>query len=184
MQPREEMMSLFSNPSLESLDDLLVDQLRDLYDAESRLTKALPKMADAATSAELKNAFNGHLRETETHVRRLEEVFGILGESPKGTTCEAMKGLVKEGESMMATQADANVKDAGLIAAAQRVEHYEMAGYGTARTFAQHLGYLEAARLLQLTLDEEGAANKNLTRIAETSVNWKASEPLASTPPM
>lgn len=167
-------MALFSNTTLDSLDDLLVQQIRDLYDAEHRLTKALPDFADAATSPELKQAFSRHLTETEKHVQRLDEVFTLLGRKPEGSACQAMKGLVKEGEQMIHADGDADVKDAALIAAAQRVEHYEIAGYGTARTFAEHLGHLDAARILQATLDEEGEANKTLTRIAETSVNWNA----------
>lgn len=168
-------MALFSSTKLESLDDLLVEQLQDLYDAENRLTKALPDMAEATKNAELKKAFQSHLRETEGHVNRLEKVFGILGRDPEASTCEAMKGLLKEGEEMMDAKGDANVKDAALIAAAQRVEHYEIAGYGTARTFAERLGYSDAAKILQQTLDEEGAADKKLTQIAEQSINWKAS---------
>lgn len=168
-------MALFSSTKLESLDDLLVEQLQDLYDAENRLTKALPDMAEASKNAELKKVFQSHLRETEGHVNRLEKVFGILGRDREGSTCEAMKGLLKEGEEMIDAKGDPNVKDAALIAAAQRVEHYEIAGYGTARTFAERLGYSEAAKILQQTLDEEGAADKKLTQIAEQSINWKAS---------
>jgi ferritin-like metal-binding protein YciE len=168
-------MALFSTTSLNSLNDLLVEQLQDLYDAEQRLTKALPEMATAAKSTELKQAFQNHLRETQSHVTRLEEVFGILGKDPEAVTCHAMKGLIKEGEEMISARGDANVKDAALIAAAQRVEHYEIAGYGSARTFAEQLGHIDAARILQQTLDEEGAADKKLTQIAEQSINWKAS---------
>lgn len=168
-------MALFTSTKLESLDDLLVEQLQDLYDAENRITKALPEMAEASKNAELKKAFQSHLRETEGHVNRLEKVFGILGREPESSTCEAMKGLLKEGEEMIDAKGDPNVKDAALIAAAQRVEHYEIAGYGTARTFAERLGYSDAAEILQQTLDEEGAADKKLTKIAEESINWKAS---------
>jgi ferritin-like metal-binding protein YciE len=168
-------MPIFSSTNLQSLDDLLVDQLKDLYDAESRLVEALPEMAEAANNRELKQAFQSHLGETQRHVKRLESVFGILGGEQESTTCEAMKGLLKEGKEMIQAKGDPNVKDAALIASAQRIEHYEIAGYGTARTFAERLGHVEAARILQQTLDEEGAADKKLTRIAEDSINWKAS---------
>jgi ferritin-like metal-binding protein YciE len=167
-------MGLFSSMTLHSLNDLLVLQIEDLYDAEQRITKALPKMADAATNKELKSAFQKHLRETEQHVARLEKVFKILGKSPQSETCEAMKGLIKEGEEAVNAAGDPDVRDAALIAAAQRVEHYEIAGYGTVRTLAQQLGQDEVARILQQTLDEEGAADKKLTEIAESRVNVKA----------
>ena len=168
-------MPIFSATNLRSLDGLLVEQLKDLYDAESRLLVALPEMAEAASSTDLKRAFQSHLGETQDHVRRLDQVFNILGEGPETTTCEAMKGLLKEGKEMIEAKGDPNVKDAALIASAQRVEHYEIASYGTARTFAERLGHVEAARILQQTLDEEGAADKKLTQIAEDSINWKAS---------
>ena len=168
-------MPIFSGTNLRSLDGLLVEQLKDLYDAESRLLVALPEMAKAASSTDLKRAFQSHLGETQDHVRRLDLVFNILGEGPETTTCEAMKGLLKEGKEMIEAKGDPNVKDAALIASAQRVEHYEIASYGTARTFAERLGHVEAARILQQTLDEEGAADKKLTQIAEDSINWKAS---------
>jgi len=168
-------MPIFSSTNLRSLDGLLVEQLKDLYDAESRLLVALPEMAEAASSTDLKRAFQSHLGETQDHVRRLDLVFNILGEGPETTTCEAMKGLLKEGKEMIEAKGDPNVKDAALIASAQRVEHYEIASYGTARTFAERLGHVEAARILQQTLDEEGAADKKLTQIAEDSINWKAS---------
>ena len=168
-------MALFSSTNLQSLDDLLIEQLKDLYDAESRLTKTLPEMVEAAANAELKQAFQNHQRETLGHVQRLEEVFALLGRDVESTTCDAMKGLLKEGAEMIGAKGDAHVKDAALIASAQRVEHYEIAAYGSARTFAERLGYGEAARILQQTLDEERAADKNLTQIAEQSINWKAS---------
>ncbi len=166
-------MTLFSN-ELNSLKDLLVQQCEDLYDAEQRLTKALPKMADAATNSQLKQAFQSHLVETQGHVSRLETVFAQLGVEPKRETCDAMKGLIAEGEEMINAKGDTEVKDAALIAAAQRVEHYEMAAYGSARTFARQLGLQQAAATLQQTLDEEGAADKKLTAIAESSVNRQA----------
>ena len=168
-------MGLFSSSmALNSFDDLFVEQLQDLYDAEQRLVKALPKMADASHSASLKSAFQEHYRQTQGHVSRLEQVFKMLGKSAQSKTCEAMKGLVAEGEEVLSAKGDPDVKDAALIAAAQRVEHYEIAGYGTARTFAQRLGRQDAARLLQQTLDEEGATDKKLTALAEQSINPKA----------
>ena len=168
-------MGLFSNTAaLNSFDDLMVEQLEDLYDAEQRLVKALPKMAAAAHNASLKAAFQDHLRQTEGHVNRLEQVFRALGYKPKSKTCVAMKGLVEEGEEAIAASGDPNVKDAALIAAAQRVEHYEIAGYGTVRTYAQQLGDSDAAQLLQQTLDEEGETDKKLSALAERAVNLKA----------
>jgi len=157
-----------------SLKDLFINQIQDLYDAENRLTEALPKMADAASSAQLRQAIQSHLAETEGHVTRLESVFRELNLEPKRETCEAMKGLIAEGSEMIKAKGDADVRDAALIAAAQRVEHYEMAGYGTARTFAQRLGLTQAANLLQQTLHEEVAADKKLTQIAEAAVNQQA----------
>jgi len=167
-------MSLFTSLEFNSLDDLFMDQLEDLYDAESRIVKALPKMAAAATSPTLKGAFENHLKETLSHVDRLETIFQQLGREPERETCEAMKGLLSEGEHMIDAKGDPSVRDAALIAAAQRVEHYEMSGYGTARTFAARLGHAEAARLLQATLDEERAADQKLGKIAEAEVNVHA----------
>src|SRR5262245_49853298 len=168
-------MALFtSSKELNSFETLFVDQLRDLYDAEQRLTKALPKMADAAHNSALKAAFQHHLRETQNQVSRLERVFQMVGQSAETETCEAMKGLLAEGEEAIKAKGDPDVKDAALIAAAQRVEHYEMAGYGCARTFAQRLGKPDAARLLQETLNEEEATDKKLTQLAEQSINPKA----------
>jgi ferritin-like metal-binding protein YciE len=169
-------MALFtSSAALETFDDLFVVQLQDLYDAEQRLTKALPKMAAAAHNSSLKSAFEEHLRQTQNQVSRLEHVFQQLGHSAKTKTCEAMKGLIEEGSEIISGKGDPNVKDAALIAAAQRVEHYEIAAYGTARTFAQQLGKSEAARLLQQTLDEEADTDKKLTSLAEKAINPKAS---------
>jgi ferritin-like metal-binding protein YciE len=167
-------MGLFSSANFDSLETLFIDQLQDLYDAEQRLVKALPKMAEAAHNQPLKMAFQQHLRETENHVKRLERVFQIMGRSAEAKTCEAMKGLIDEGQQVISATGDPDVKDAGLIAAAQRVEHYEIAGYGTARTFAQRLGKNDAARLLQETLNEEGATDKKLTQLAEQHVNAEA----------
>src|SRR5262249_44801996 len=134
---QENPMGLFSSMTLNSLDDLLLVQLQDLYDAEQRLTKALPKMAGAAKHKELKAAFQKHLRETEQHVTRLEKVFSILGQTAQRETCEAMKGLIAEGDEAIGAGGSDDVRDAALIAAAQRVEHYEIAGYGTVRTLAE-----------------------------------------------
>lgn len=161
---------------LASLQDLYIEELRDLYSAEIQITKALPKMAKAATAPKLKSAFEEHLEQTKGHVDRLEDIFKKLGKSPSGKTCAAMKGLIEEGSELLEQKdkADPEVLDAGLIAAAQRVEHYEMAGYGTVRTFARQLGEDEAVDLLQKTLDEEGETDKKLTALAEKAVNAKA----------
>ena len=166
-------MPLFST-DLNSFKDLFINQIEDLYDAENRLTKALPKMADAASSTQLKQAIQHHLTETQGHVSRLETIFRELNLEPKRETCEAMKGLVAEGEEMIKAKGDPDVKDAALIAAAQRVEHYEISGYGTARAFAKRLGMTQAANLLQQTLSEEEAADRKLNQIAESSVNVQA----------
>jgi ferritin-like metal-binding protein YciE len=163
-------MGLFS-PTFETLRDLYVNELRDLHSAETQLVEALPKMAAAATSSQLKEAFTAHLEETEGHVTRLEEIFDALGEEPSGETCKAMEGLIAEGEEYVKASGDRDVRDAGLIGAAQRVEHYEIAGYGTARTLATRLGESEAADKLQTTLDEEEEADRKLTAIAESEVN-------------
>jgi ferritin-like metal-binding protein YciE len=168
-------MGLFSSSAaLNSFDELFVEQLQDLYDAEQRLTKALPKMVAAAHNAALKSAFEEHLQQTQNQVKRLEQVFQSLGKSAQSKTCEAMKGLVEEGSEVISGKGDPNVKDAALIAAAQRVEHYEIAGYGTVRTFAQRLGKTEAVRLLQETLNEEAETDKKLTALAEKVINPRA----------
>jgi ferritin-like metal-binding protein YciE len=155
---------------LNSLRDLLIEELRDLYSAETQLVKALPKMAEAASDTNLKQAFTNHLEQTEGHVARLEEIFQALDETPSGETCQAMEGLIKEGSQMIKAKGDSVVIDSGIIGAAQRVEHYEMAGYGTARSLAERLGEQEAATLLQETLDEESEADNLLTEIAENLV--------------
>lgn len=165
---------------LATLHDLYVAELKDLYSAEHQLLKALPKMAKAASAPQLAKAFTDHLAETEGQVDRLEKIFQELEVSPKGKTCKAMKGLLEEGKEVMTEDADPTVMDAALIAAAQRVEHYEMAGYGCVRTFARLLGDEKAANLLQETLDEEGAADKKLTKLAETVINVEAVDPVAS----
>ena len=159
---------------LESLKDLYLEQLKDLYSAETQLVDALPKMAERATSLDLKSSFNQHLRQTEEQVRRLEQIFQSLGESPKGHTCEGMKGLIKEGEQMIKMKGDDKVIDAGLIAAAQRVEHYEIAGYGTVRTYAEMLGQSQHVTLLERTLKEEEMADEKLSQLAESHINQEA----------
>jgi ferritin-like metal-binding protein YciE len=164
---------------LNSLNDLFVEQLRDLYSAETQLVEALPKMASAASHDELRQAFEHHLEETRGHVDRLREIFEQLGTTPGSETCEAMKGLIEEGEEVVKAQGDAAVKDAALIAAAQRVEHYEIAGYGTVRTFADDLDLGDARDLLDQTLDEESTADKLLTKLAtggmlKTGLNERA----------
>ena len=161
---------------LDSLRSLWIEEMRDLYNAETQLLKALPKMAKKASTQELKEAFESHLDETQTHVERLDEIFDRLGKKPTGKTCKAMKGLIEEGSEMMMEDGLDSVIDAGIIAAAQRVEHYEIAGYGVVRTFASLLGEDEAEELLQETLDEEGAADEKLTEIAESIVNEEAEE--------
>ena len=160
--------------NFESLDDLFLQQLGDVYDAEKRLVGTLPKMADAARHEDLKAAFEEHTRQTEQHVRRLEEAFRELGKEPKREACDAMKGLISEGSEILKSGGSDDVRDAGLIAAAQRVEHYEIASYGTLRTLARTLGYHDIADLLQTTLDEEGATDHKLTDIAESHINAEA----------
>jgi len=159
---------------LESLKDLFIEELKDLYSAENQLVKALPKMAKAASSPELQAAFTEHLEQTKIHVTRLETIFKYLDTSPTGKTCKAMEGLVEEGDDMRKQKGEPAVIDAGLIAAAQRVEHYEMAGYGTVRTYARLLREDRATELLQQTLDEEGETDKKLTQLAESLINVEA----------
>ena len=156
--------------------ELLVDELRDLYDAETQLTKALPKMAKAASSDELRSAFEEHLEQTQEHVNRLERAFELLDVPAKRKSCKAMAGLLAEGEEHIAEKAPPAIKDAGLIGAAQKVEHYEIASYGTARTFARVLELEDVADLLQETLDEEGETDKRLTQIAESLNDEAAGE--------
>jgi len=157
----------------ENLRELLVEELKDLYSAENQLTKALPKVAKNSSDPQLKKAIESHLKETEGHVARLEQIFEKLDESPKGKTCDGMKGLISEADERIKEGGEPSVLDAGLIADAQRVEHYEIAAYGTARTFANLLGEKEIAQLLEATLKEEKAADAKLTSIAE-SVNVDA----------
>jgi ferritin-like metal-binding protein YciE len=158
----------------QGLRDLFEDELKDIYWAEKALTKALPKMAKNATSEELVSAINDHLEVTKGHVQRLEESFKILGKAARAKKCEAMAGLVKEGEEIMEDTEEGVVRDAGIISAAQKVEHYEIASYGTLCAFAKTLGEDEVASLLQQTLDEEKEADQALTQIAESSINVEA----------
>ena len=151
---------------LQSLNDLFVEQLQDLYSAETQLVEALPKMASAASHEELRDAFEQHLAETRGHVERLQQIFGDLGVTPGTEMCKGMQGLIAEGDEVLKMQGDPAVIDAALIAAAQRVEHYEIAGYGTVKTLAGHLDLDDAKGLLDDTLDEEGKADKLLTKIA------------------
>lgn len=154
--------------SIDSMEKLFVDELRDLYSAETQITKALPKMAKASTSNELRTAFEHHLKETEEQVQRLEQIFEMLGESAKGETCEGIKGIIEEGEKMLKETKEGPVRDEALISAAQRVEHYEMAGYGTVRTYAERLGKQQMVQLLEKTLQEEKAADEKLTKVSSS----------------
>jgi ferritin-like metal-binding protein YciE len=180
-------MNLFhlGKGKITTLHELFLEQLRDLYSAETQLTKALPEMAGAANDLHLKQGFETHLEETKVHVQRLEQIFNALSEKPTGKTCQAMEGLIKEGKETINENASPEVKDAALIAAAQRVEHYEMAGYGTVRTYAELMGHDQAVRLLQQTLDEERATDKKLTNAAQSlnaqvPLGHRKGEPAAS----
>ncbi|REF71778.1 MULTISPECIES: ferritin-like domain-containing protein [Paracoccus] len=159
------------------LDDLFHDTLKDIYYAERQILKALPKMARGAQSDRLRKAFEKHREETEIHVERLQQVFEILGKAARGKTCPAIDGIIEEGEEVMATFKGAPALDAGLVAAAQAVEHYEIARYGTLRQWAKQLGLKEAAALLGQTLEEESATDELLTEIAESEANREAAEP-------
>ena len=159
---------------LKNLQDLFVHELKDLYSAEQQILQALPKMAGATGHQELRQAFEEHAEVTREQVRRLDMIADELGLDLKGHKCRGMEGIIKEGQELLDSKADPDVLDAGLIGAAQRVEHYEMAGYGTARTFARRLGHERAAELLQRTLDEEGTTDHRLTEIAEGMVNRDA----------
>ncbi len=157
---------------INSMDKLFEHELQDLLSAEQQLVEALPLMAEAANDTALKNAFKNHLKETKTHVTRLERAFKKLGKEPKAVTCKGMQGLIKEGEEIMKDVTDPAIMDVGLIGAAQRVEHYEIAAYGTARSHAEALGHVELVDLFQTTLDEEGNANKLLTQLAEGRMSF------------
>lgn len=160
--------------AMNTLEDLLIHELQDLYDAEHQVKRALPKMAKASTSDELRASFEEHLTQTEEQIKRLEAAFSALGKKASRETCKGMKGLLEEGDKVLEEDMSDTVRDAALIAAAQRVEHYEIAGYGTARTFAYQIGNQEAAQLLQITLDEEENTDKTLTQLAN-NINQQAS---------
>jgi ferritin-like metal-binding protein YciE len=166
-------MGLFSK-DIETLDDLFLHQLQDMYYAENEITKALPTMIDKATDPQLKKGFKSHLAETENHVKRLEQVFKMLGKSPKQVNCPAIDGIIEEAEEVSGEVADKSVLDAALIASAQAVEHYEITKYGTLIAWAKQLGHDDAARLLHQTLSEEDATDKKLTAMAESKVNARA----------
>jgi ferritin-like metal-binding protein YciE len=165
-------MALFSM-KIENLQQLFLEQLRDLYDGEQQITEALPKLIEKASSPELKNALKEHLQVTKQQIARLEQIFQGLKEDPTGESCKGMKGIIKEGDDLVSNAKDIAVRDASIIASAQRVEHYEIAGYGTVKTYAKLLGQQEFARILEQTLDEEKDADITLTGIAE-SVNIEA----------
>lgn len=160
---------------IKNLEDLFIDKLKDIYDAERRITKALPKMAKSATSEELRSAFEEHLQQTEGHIERLDRIFEGLDMTPGRKPCHGMMGLLEEGKELMEKEAPDSVMDAGLISAAQEVEHYEIGSYGTLKAWADLLGKKDEAKLLQQTLDEEEQTDETLTRIAE-SINARALE--------
>lgn len=153
---------------VDSFEKLFVGELKDLYSAETQITKALPKLAKAASSGELRTALEHHLKETEEQVQRLEQIFEMIGESPRGKTCEGLKGILEEGESTMKEAEEGPLRDEAIIAGAQRVEHYEMAAYGTVRTFAERLNKPQMVKLLDQTLEEEKGADKKLTEVSST----------------
>lgn len=159
---------------INSLEDLFIMELKDMYNAEKQITKALPKMIEAASHKELKDKFKRHLEVTQKQISRLEEVFDMLDMEPEEEHCEGMAGIIKDGELIVSAQGNPKAKDAGLIAAAQKVEHYEISSYGTLRTFAHTLGYDDVAEKLQKTLDEESKSDKMLSKVAESSVNPSA----------
>ncbi|HSP87050.1 MAG TPA: ferritin-like domain-containing protein [Ignavibacteriaceae bacterium] len=157
-----------------TLKDLFIDEIKDLYNAEKQITKALPQMVKKATSEELKNAFEEHLKETENQISRLEQVFKELDMTPRGKKCEGMEGIIEEGKGMMEEIEKSDTLDAALISAAQKVEHYEIASYGTVIAYAEQLNYSKAAELLQETLEEESAANEKLNELALSTINIEA----------
>ncbi len=159
---------------LTSLQDVFEEQLKDLYSAEDQLSQALPKMAEAASSQELKSAFQQHLQETKNQRDRLEQIGQMASINLRGVKCKAMEGLIKEAQDLLSENEPSDALDVALIASAQRIEHYEIAGYGSTRTYAKRLGHSDAEKLLQETLDEEGATDKKLTQIAESTVNKEA----------
>jgi ferritin-like metal-binding protein YciE len=159
---------------LQTLEDLYIHELKDLYSAEKQLITALPKLAKASKNEQLSAGFQEHLEQTKEHATRLEEILKNRKQTTRGLKCKGMEGLIAEGAQMIEEEADSEVKDAGLIAAAQRVEHYEIAGYGTARTYAEILGDKDGAKLLQVTLDEEEQTDQKLTKLAKSSINIAA----------
>ena len=161
---------------LESLEDLILHELKDMYHAEQQLVKALPKVAEKASSPQLRSSLEEHLRETEGHVDRLEKIFDLLGQPAKAVKCKAMKGILDEGEDLMDLKGSPETIDAGIIMAAQKVEHYEIAGYGSLKCWADHLGEAEAAELLEQTLEEEKETDDKLTELAENSINAEQNE--------
>lgn len=166
-------MGLFTK-DIKTFEDLFLHQLQDVYYAENQITKALPTMIEKATAAPLKQGFRDHLKETETQIGRLDQIFALLGQTPKGATCPAIDGIIKEASEVAGDIADKAVLDAALIAAAQAVEHYEITRYGTMVSWARQLGQDDMVMLLQATLDEEYATDQKLTKMAETSINKKA----------
>jgi ferritin-like metal-binding protein YciE len=160
--------------AMESLQDLYLHELKDIYSAEKQILQALPRMAKNASHNELRQAFEEHQRVTEEQVRRLETIFDDLGQNPGGKKCKGMEGLIEEGKEVLEEDADPDVRDAALIAAAQRVEHYEISAYGTARTYARQLGFDKHVELLERTLDEESQTDERLTKLAESRVNTDA----------
>ena len=166
-------MGLFSSP-IKTLDDLFIHTLQDIYYAENQILKNLPTMVEKAGSSELKGAFQKHLVETKNHVKRLEQAFATLGKEVKGTTCAAMDGILSEAKEIMSDCGDAEVRDAAMLSAAQAVEHYEITRYGTLIAWAKELGRNDCAALLQQNLDEEKAADKKLTAMAESKLNRRA----------
>ena len=160
--------------ALESMQDLFLNELKDSYNSEKQIVRALPRLAKAAASPELAQALRKHLKETENQVQRLERIFKSLGQTPRGKKCKGMEGIIEEGKEVLEEEGAPEVIDAALIAAAQRVEHYEMAAYGCLRTYAQLLGYSDAERLLQETLNEEEAADRTLTALGEGGINQAA----------
>ena len=161
-------------PNEKTLDDLFLDTLKDIYYAEKQIVKTLPKMAKAATAPELKAGFEKHLEETEGHVERLEQIFELIGKPARGKTCDAILGIIEEGKSIMEEFKDTPALDAGLVSAAQAVEHYEIARYGTLKTWARQMGRADVVKLLEATEKEEIAADKTLSQVAMTDANRKA----------
>lgn len=159
-----------------TLHDAFIDELRDTYDAERQITKALPKMIKACTSEELRGAFESHLEETRSHLERLEQVFDVLDEKARGKHCDGMAGIIEEGKTVMEEEFDGTTMDAVLISSAQRVEHYEMAAYGTLVAWARNMGHNDAAEVLEQILEEEKAADQKLTTIAEGGINQEAAQ--------